>query len=73
MSKPTIINLNEMLGLTDEDIVEKKQGTVEVKLFQLVPFLNHSLIRVLKKEWYRILTKTIRYFIIVNRTPKYPI
>ncbi len=41
MSKPTIINLNEMLGLTDEDIGEKKQGTVEVKLSQLVPFFNH--------------------------------
>lgn len=41
MVKNSIINLNEMLGLTDEDIDNEKKGTTEVDISQLVPFSNH--------------------------------
>lgn len=44
MKKNSIINLNEMFGLEDEDIDDTKitkKGTTEVNLSQLVPFSNH--------------------------------
>lgn len=42
--KSSIINLNEMLGLTDDDMDNTKKGTTEVNLSQLVPLLSGPLI-----------------------------
>lgn len=42
MKKNSIINLNEMFGLEDEEEnKENLQGTTEINLSQLVPFSNH--------------------------------
>ena len=41
MKKNSIINLNEMFGLEDEDMENTRKGTTEVNLSQLVPFSNH--------------------------------
>lgn len=45
MSKMGIINLNDLFGCNDDELVENKvqqsTGTTEVKLSQLVPFSNH--------------------------------
>ena len=41
MKKNSIINLNEMFGLEDEDMDNSRKGTTEINLSQLVPFSNH--------------------------------
>jgi len=41
MNKINTINLRDMLGIEDEPLDVKNQGTTEVELSQLVPFSNH--------------------------------
>lgn len=41
MNKINTINLRDMLGIEDEPLDIKNEGTTEVKLSQLVPFSNH--------------------------------
>ncbi|MFA5577773.1 MAG: ParB/RepB/Spo0J family partition protein [Tissierellaceae bacterium] len=41
MTKPTIVNINDFFGISDEEEKENKVGPIEIEIFKLVPFSNH--------------------------------
>ncbi|MGJ0847811.1 ParB N-terminal domain-containing protein [Tissierella praeacuta] len=44
MTKPSVINLNDLFGPTEDETIEddkQKQGTVEINISNLIPFKNH--------------------------------
>lgn len=41
MTKPTIVNINDFFGISDDDESENKLGAIEIEISQLVHFKNH--------------------------------